>query len=165
MANREPAPGWHLPQVAGRFFAFVIALASLDGRMLWTPWQLAQFATVCDPDLAASPWKEESKLNTRSLGKPNFRVRRTSAWQLPQVSRMWPAFTGEAALLGLMILCSPWQSVQSGAWVMPRANAIPWTLARYCSTTAVWHIPQVSGTAMRKTGDFGASNSWALPWH
>ena len=51
MAKRVPAPGWHLPQVAGRFFALIIALASLDGRMLCTPWQLAQLATVCDPRL------------------------------------------------------------------------------------------------------------------
>ena len=45
--------------------------------MLWTPWQLAQLATVCDPLLAARPWKEESKLTSRSLGIPNLRVSRT----------------------------------------------------------------------------------------
>ncbi len=56
--------------------------------MLCTPWQLAQLATVCEPLLAARPWKDESKLTSRSLGMPNFRVRRTSPWQLPQVSRM-----------------------------------------------------------------------------
>ena len=65
----------------------------------------------------------------------------------------------------LMILCSPWQSVHSGAWVMPRASAWPCTLARYCSTTSVWHMPQVSGTAVRKACDLGGSSSWALPWH
>ena len=123
--------------------------------MLCTPWQLAQLATVCEPALAARPWKEESKLTSRSLGRPNLRVRRTSPWQLPQVSRMWLAFTGEAALVCLRILCSPWQSVHSGAWVTPRASAWPCTLARYCSTTSVWHMPQVSGTAMRKAWDFG----------
>ena len=63
---------------------------------------------------------------------------------------MCAAFTGEASLVCLMILCSPWQSVHSGAWVMPLASAWPCTLARYCSTTSLWHMPQVSGTAMRK---------------
>jgi hypothetical protein len=62
----------------GRFFAFTMLLASLEGRMLCTPWQLAQLATVCEPLLAASPWKEESKLTNRSFGIPNFRVSRTS---------------------------------------------------------------------------------------
>ena len=64
----------------------------------------------------------------------------------------------------LTILCSPWQSVHSGAWVMPRAKAWPCTLARYCSTTSVWHMPQVSGTAVRNACDLGGSSSWALPW-
>src|SRR3954454_8793547 len=128
MANRVPATGWHFPQVVGRFFAFVIAFASLEGRILCTPWQLAQLATVCEPAFAAKPWNEESKLSTRSLGRPNLRVSRTSPWQLPQVSRIWLEFTGEAVLLGFMILCSPWQSVQSGACVIPRARACPCTL-------------------------------------
>src|SRR6185369_17122463 len=133
--------------------------------MLWPPWQLAQLATVCDPDFAARPWNEVSKLVTRSPGSPNLRISFTSWWQLPHVSRIWAAFTGEAALLGLMILCSPWQSPQSGAWVTPRATACPCTLARYCSTTCVWHIEQVSGTAVRNACDFGGSSSCALPWH
>ena len=47
MAKRVPAPSWHLPQVLGRFFGFTMLLASLEGRMLCTPWQLAQLATVC----------------------------------------------------------------------------------------------------------------------
>jgi len=41
-------------------------LGSDDGRMLCTPWQLAQLATVCDPSLAASPWYDASKLVSRS---------------------------------------------------------------------------------------------------
>jgi hypothetical protein len=28
---------------------------SLEGRMLWTPWQLAQLATIGDPSFEASP--------------------------------------------------------------------------------------------------------------
>ena len=132
--------------------------------MLCTPWQLAQLATVCEPALAARPWKEESKLTMRSAGRPNLRVSRTSPWQLPQVSRMCAAFTGEAALVCLRMLCSPWQSVHSGACVTPRASAWPCTLARNCSTTSLWHIPQVSGTAVRNSADFGFSSSWAPPW-
>src|SRR5436190_15268166 len=109
MAKREPAPGWHWPQVLGRFFALTVDFASLEGRMLCTPWQLAQLATVCDPLLAARPWNEESKLTSRSLGIPNLRVNRTSPWQLPQVSRMLFAFTELAELVCFRILCSPWQ--------------------------------------------------------
>jgi hypothetical protein len=75
--------------------------------------------------LRSQPVNEESKLTRRSEGSPNFRLSRTSPWQLPQVSRMCNALTGEAALVCLMILCSPWQSVQSGACVIPRAKACP----------------------------------------
>src|SRR5579864_3390645 len=81
MAKRVPAPGWHCPQVLGRFLALMVDFASEEGRMLWTPWQLAQLATVCDPLLAARPWKDESKLISRSAGRPNLRVNRTSPWQ------------------------------------------------------------------------------------
>ena len=56
MAKRVPAPGWHWPQVLGRFLGLMVDFGSDDGRMLCTPWQLAQLATVCDPALAASPW-------------------------------------------------------------------------------------------------------------
>src|ERR1019366_2160598 len=123
MAKRVPAPGWHWPQVLARFFGLTVDFGSEDGRMLCTPWQLAQLATVCEPDLAAKPWKEASKLTTRSDGRPKARVRRTLSWQLPQVSRMCAALTVEAALPGLRILCSPWQSVHKGAWVTPFASA------------------------------------------
>src|SRR5450759_2264993 len=119
MVKRVPAPSWHLPQVLGRFLAFTMLLGSLERRMLCTPWQLAQLATVWEPLLAARPWKEESKLTKRSLGMPNLRVRRTSPWQLPQVSRMWLTFTGLAALVCFRILCSPWQSVHSGVTQTP----------------------------------------------
>jgi hypothetical protein len=108
---------------------------------------------------------EESKLTMRSVGRPNLRVRRTSPWQLPQVSRMLLAFTGEATLVCLRMSCSPWQSVQSGACVTPRASAWPWTLARNSSTTPLWHMAQVSGTALRKSAVCGFNNSWAPPWH
>src|SRR6266545_713163 len=133
----------------------MVDLGSLEARMLWTPWQLAQLATVWEPALAASPWKDASKLRTRSVGSPNLRVNCTLPWQPPQVSRMLAVLTGEAALVCLMMACSPWQSVHSGAWVTPRASAWPCTLARNCSTTSVWHMPQVSGTAVRKACDLG----------
>src|ERR1019366_6679133 len=164
MAKRVPAPGWHWPQVLGRFLALMVDLGSDDGRMLCTPWQLAQLATVCEPALEARPWNDESKLTRRSVGSPNLRVKRTSPWQLPQVSRMCAAFTGEASLVCLRIRCSPWQSVHSGACVTPRASACPCTLARYCPATLLWHMSQVSGTAARNACDPGASSSCALPW-
>src|SRR5579872_6403621 len=104
MAKRVPAPGWHWPQVFGRFLALIIDFGSDDGRMLCTPWQLAQLATVCDPALAASPWKDASKLTRRSEGRPNLRVSSRSPWQFPQVSRMLTLLTGEEALVCLRIL-------------------------------------------------------------
>ena len=35
-------PLWHLPQVASRLAVLMVERASLEGRMLWTPWQLEQ---------------------------------------------------------------------------------------------------------------------------
>ena len=40
--------------------------------MLWTPWQLAQLATVCEPAFAARPWNEASKLTSAVRGKPEL---------------------------------------------------------------------------------------------
>src|SRR5689334_5173130 len=125
MAKRWPAPGWQRPQVAARFFALTVDFGSAGGRMLCTPWQLAQLATVWEPDCAARPWNDASKLTSRSGGKPNLRASRTSPWQLPQVSRMFRLLTGEAALLGRRMECSPWQSVQTGACITPPATAFP----------------------------------------
>src|SRR5579864_9629044 len=154
MANRLPAPGWQRPHVAARFFAWIVERGSDDGRMLCTPWQLAQLATVCEPAFAAMPWNDASKLTSRSAGNPNLRARRTSPWQAPQVSRIFWPFTGEAALLGGRMECSPWQSVHTGACKMPRATALPCTLAWYAVATSVWHMPQVSGTAARNVDDW-----------
>src|ERR1035438_6936311 len=99
----------------------MVERGSADDRMLCTPWQLAQLATVSLPSFAASPWKEASKLTTRSEGRLNRRESCTFPWQFPQVSRMLPAYTGEAVLLGARMECSPWQSVQSGAPAEERA--------------------------------------------
>ena len=92
----------------------MVERGSDDGRILCTPWQLAQLATVSLPSFAASPWKEASKLTTRSAGRPKRRDNCTLPWQFPQVSRMLPAYTGEALLVGARMECSPWQSVQIG---------------------------------------------------
>src|ERR1035441_10250884 len=165
IAKRLPAPWCHLPQVVARFFGLMVERGSADDRMLCTPWQLAQLATVSLPSFAASPWKEASKLTTRSEGRLNRRESCTFPWQFPQVSRMLPAYTGEAVLLGARMECSPWQSVQSGACVMPLASACPWTLVRNCPATSLWHIPQVSGTFCRNSADLGRCSSCAAPWH
>ena len=42
--NFSPTPGWHCPQVFTRLARLMVERASDDGRMLCTPWQLAQFA-------------------------------------------------------------------------------------------------------------------------
>ena len=46
MAKREPAPGWQLPQVWGRFLVWTVELGSEEGNTLWKPWQEEQLATV-----------------------------------------------------------------------------------------------------------------------
>src|SRR5260370_29898562 len=112
-ANRLPAPGWHLPQVAGRFFTLTMDLGSSEGRMLCTPWQLAQLATVCDPPFEARPWKEASNVVMRSEGRPKRRDRFTFPWHCPHVSRTWSRLTEEAVFPGRRMECSPWQSVQT----------------------------------------------------
>ncbi len=113
------------------------------------PWQLAQLATVCEPALAARPWKVASKLTTRSGGNPKRLERRMSPWHRAQVSRMCRTCTGEDSLVCGSMECSPWQSVHSGAEGTPRSMAWPWTLALYCWTTSLWHIAQASGTILR----------------
>ena len=56
--------------------------------MLWTPWQLAQFATVWLPPAEARPWNDASKVETRSVGIPKRRASRTFPWHCPHVSGM-----------------------------------------------------------------------------
>ena len=55
IAKRSPAPGWQAPQVFARFAGCTVERGSLDGRMLWTPWQDAQLATLCEPARPARP--------------------------------------------------------------------------------------------------------------
>src|SRR5690242_14038766 len=98
MAKRRPAPGWHLPHVVGRFFRLTVERGSAEARMLWTPWQLAQLATDCEPVFAARPWKDSSKLTMRSAGRPKRLESLRLPWHWPQVSRILLALTPEPAL-------------------------------------------------------------------
>src|ERR1017187_2501143 len=125
MTNRVPAPGWQRPHVVARFLGLMVEWGSSEGRMLWTPWQLAQLATDWDPARAARPWKEASKLTMRSEGKPKRFESSTFPWHWPQVSRIWAAFTLERTFWGERISCSPWQLVQTGASAIPLATAFP----------------------------------------
>ena len=69
MAKVCPAPGWHPPQVWARLAGFTVDRGSFEGKILWTPWQEAQLATVCEPERAARPWKLSAKVGTRSVGR------------------------------------------------------------------------------------------------
>src|SRR5262249_23616669 len=88
-AKRFPASVWHFPQVAASFLGWIVDCVSEDGRILWTPWQLAQLAAVSEPARAASPGKGGWERVRRGGGRPNREVRRMSPWQRAQVSRIW----------------------------------------------------------------------------
>ena len=77
--------------------------------MSWNPWQLAQLATDCDPALDAIPWKDWSKLITRSAGIPNFFDSRTLPWHCAQVST---TFDAASMLSGETLCMTSWQLVQ-----------------------------------------------------
>jgi len=53
--NARPHRHDNFRQVLGRFAAFTVERGSVDGKILCTPWQDAQLATLCDPSRAARP--------------------------------------------------------------------------------------------------------------
>ena len=56
VSEYELEPGlFDLPQVAARLALATVERESPDGRIRWTPWQLAQLATDLEPALAARP--------------------------------------------------------------------------------------------------------------
>jgi hypothetical protein len=55
MAKSLPAPEWQAPQVLARLAGFTVERGSLEGKILCTPWQEAQLATVCEPARLARP--------------------------------------------------------------------------------------------------------------
>jgi hypothetical protein len=80
-ANRSFAPGWQpaVPQVFARLAREIRDAGFEDGRMSWTPWQLAQLATSTTPPRAARPWKLSANVWARSLGSSHFSVTFTEA--------------------------------------------------------------------------------------
>src|SRR5512140_4020763 len=62
-------------------------------------------------------------------------------WHLPHVSATCPRATLDPGSFALRILWLPWQSWHSGAFVFPRAIAVPWTEAKYARTLSDWGAP------------------------
>ena len=95
--------------------------------MRWTPWQEAQFATWVSPALDLRPWYESMKVVRRPVLMPYFSLSTADSWHGEQViSATLERDTGDNGSSGDRIPCSPWQSVQTGASVSPRATSWPW---------------------------------------
>jgi hypothetical protein len=112
------------------------------------------------------PWKLERNDDIRFVARFLDCTSRESAWQRPQVSGTLRAKTLEFATEARSTVCSPWQSVQTGAWSSPAAARAPWTLCRYAARMPAWQEPQVDGRLRRATRDDGSVTravSW-LPW-
>ena len=126
MAKRFPAPGWHWPQVFGRFFGLMVECGSDDGQDIVDAVATGAVGHGLYAFLGGQPVVGSVEAHQAVRGhaelaaEPDVAV--ATAARLADVARRSPA---KHALLGLMILCSPWQSVQSGAWVMPLARAWP----------------------------------------
>src|SRR5512138_2903486 len=102
---------------------------SLEGRMSCDPWQEAQFAAETCPPRTASPWNESANVLKRSLLIPYLVARRTDEWQGEQTSvETFSGATGDSGASAFLIVCSPWQSVQTGVSGFPFAIPCPCTL-------------------------------------
>src|SRR5512134_314678 len=126
LAKFSVAPGWHLPQVTGRFFGWIVERGSEEGKISWSPWHDAQFATVLSPRRAERPWKLSWYPRTLSTGTPYRAASFSAAWQEAHV--FWETAADETGELGsatARMSCSPWQSAQVGASGTPRVRAVP----------------------------------------
>ena len=134
------------PQVAARFAGLTVERGSLEGRMSWTPWQDAQFATVA-PERSASPWKLSTSRHGRAAGRIALQAarRRGSGRRSPWTPRrddQGLARRGQDRVLAV--------AVGADRRVVDAAGAAwPWTLPAYTSAIAAWQVPQVAGTRQR----------------
>src|SRR5208337_2057596 len=71
-----------------------------------------------------------------------------SPWFLPH--------TADDLSFFALMACTPWQSIQTGAWMFPSASNLPWMLLANAACSLVWHLEQVLGTLARKTGELGS---------
>src|SRR3970040_2727402 len=89
-----------------------------------------------------------------------------ASWQWAHVAVTPAAATGESTSRGPRMRCSPWQSVQVGDDLTPRASAVPWTLAPYSLACCAWQRPQVTrmfALWMEAAGSIGLRRGW-LSW-
>jgi len=98
--------------------------------MLCTPWQLAQFATSVLPELVASPWKLDENVLNRSPASPYFSVKVTELWNGAANRADTLRARNRRSDLMRKKLCSPWQSVHTGASLLP-------LLMRFMNTLAI----------------------------
>src|SRR3972149_487464 len=81
LAKFSVAPGWHWPQVPGRFFGWIVERGSEEGKISCTPWQEEQFATVLSPSRCERPWKLSRYPLTRPISTPYREASFYAAWQ------------------------------------------------------------------------------------
>ena len=139
--------------------------------MLWYPWQLAQLATDWMPDLAASPWKEASKLNTTIGGQPEPPRQADIAVAAGAGVADMTGIHRRCGLLGsndgvLAVTVGAKRSVPHAGRQRLAVHALRGTAA----TTASWHMPQVLGNRLSKllprkvsASDVDCHDTWSSP--
>ena len=95
---------------------------------------------------------------------PYFSESLRELWQGEQTwAETFFASTGERGSVCRRMLCSPWQSVQTGEFRFPRFRAAAWTLCSYFWSAAGWQREQVSGIRVLLTRARGSS-PWRISW-
>src|ERR1039458_9955682 len=82
-------------------------------------------------------------------------------WQLPQRPGISMVEVRDLGFDGSRMLCVPWQVLQPGALLSPRADAFPWRLAVYWVCSSGWHAPHSTLASFSGCGNsFLASSAW-----
>src|ERR1039458_6130272 len=130
---------WHLVQVLAMLALAMDERGSVCGSTKCAVWQLVQTAATVSPLVkSAWPWRLSVKF-PRMLVCGMSWVLLTSLsllWQLPQRPGISMVEVRDLGFDGRRMLCVPWQVLQPGALLSPRADAFPWRLAVYwvCSS-------------------------------
>ncbi len=146
MTKWSPAPAWQFPQVFGRFAAFTVDRGSSERKMLCTPWQEAQLATLWDPPR----WQARGSCRRRK--EPG---RRAGCSAMPGVhrcgiARKWPWRRGKRSP-AIPALSAPGSGAPHGNRCTPgrRTRRPSWLVHAHSQDKSwlmsVWHCPQVAG--------------------
>src|SRR5512143_277480 len=79
------------------------------------------------------------------------------SWHPEHVFGMFRALTDDDGSVILVIVCSPWQSVQTGDSAIPARIPFPCTLRSYWSRIPEWHFPHKVGMFWRWVAERGWS--------